>query len=65
MIAIMSMMIAAITPVLELIHFSATLAAFALCAFGLSVLARDGLVALIAIVFSLTIFGIGGHLILF
>ncbi|WP_404365985.1 exopolysaccharide biosynthesis protein [Marinobacter sp.] len=43
------MVVAAIMPALELIPFSANLAAIALVAFGLAMIARDGLLALIAL----------------
>jgi hypothetical protein len=63
-VALMSMMVAAVTPLLELIPFSANLAGFAIATFGLSVLAADGVVAFIAIAFSITTFGVGGFFLL-
>jgi hypothetical protein len=60
-VALMSMMVAAITPVLELIPFSATLAGFAIATFGVSVLAADGIVAFIAIAFSTATLGLGAY----
>jgi hypothetical protein len=44
------MIVAATMPALELIPFSANLAALALTAFGLAMIARDGLLALVALV---------------
>jgi Uncharacterized ABC-type transport system, permease components len=64
MVALMSMMVAAVTPLLELIPFSATLAGFAIATFGISVLAADGIVAFIAIAFSVTTLGLGGYFVL-
>lgn len=52
-ISIMSIIISATTPFLELIPFSATLAGIAITLFGISVLSRDGAIALVAIAFSL------------
>ena len=49
-IAIICLGIAATMPMLELVPFSANLAGAALTAFGLSLIARDGLLALIAFV---------------
>jgi hypothetical protein len=63
-IALMCMMVGAITPVLELIPFSANLAGFAIATFGISVLAADGVVAFIAIAFSVATFGVGGFFLL-
>lgn len=51
-------LIAAIVPIMEFIPFSANLAGAALTAFGLSLVAKDGLVALIAFVISLSILGV-------
>lgn len=49
LIAIACMIIAASTPPMELIPFSANLAGAALTAFGLALIAHDGLLALIAL----------------
>jgi hypothetical protein len=49
--------IAAVIPVMELIPFSANLAGLALTAFGLSLIARDGMLALIAFTFTASIVG--------
>jgi hypothetical protein len=52
-IAATCILIAAMTPFLELIPFSAMLAGAAIANFGLALLAQDGLIALLAITFSL------------
>jgi hypothetical protein len=52
-IAATCILIAAMTPFLELIPFSAILAGAAIANFGLALLAHDGLIALLAITFSL------------
>ena len=49
-IAIICMAVAAAMPLMEIIPFSANGAGIALMAFGLAIVARDGLLALIAIV---------------
>lgn len=51
-IAIVCMVIAAGIPVMEFVPFSATGAGVALTAFGLSLIARDGFLALLAFVFT-------------
>lgn len=50
-IALMCLMVAASTPLLEMIPFSANLAGAALTAFGLALVTRDGFLALIAFAF--------------
>lgn len=52
-IAVACILIAASTPVLEFVPFSANLAGAAITAFGLALLARDGLLAGLAILFSI------------
>jgi hypothetical protein len=56
-VAFICIMIAAGIPVMELVPFSATGAGAALTAFGLGLIARDGLLALLA--FAVTIFTFG------
>jgi hypothetical protein len=56
-IAATCIVIAATTPLLELIPFSAILAGAAITIFGLALLAQDGLLALLAITFSLGTMG--------
>ncbi|MFO7703554.1 MAG: exopolysaccharide biosynthesis protein [Halopseudomonas sp.] len=51
-IAIVCLAIALAMPVMEFVPFSANLAGIALTAFGLALIARDGLLALIAFVFT-------------
>lgn len=57
-ISVVCLGIAAVIPVMELIPFSANLAGLALTAFGLSLIARDGLLALIAYIFTASIVGL-------
>ncbi len=57
-IAIVCVFIAAGMPAMELVPFSATGAGAALTAFGLSLIARDGVLALLAFVFTAIIFGV-------
>lgn len=57
-IAIACLFVAAVMPVLEVIPFSANLAGAALTAFGLSLIAHDGLLALFAFGFTLLAFGV-------
>lgn len=54
-IAVICIGIAVIMPMMEFIPFSANLAGLALTAFGLSLIARDGLLALIAFIFTAAI----------
>jgi hypothetical protein len=56
-VATVCVLIAALMPFMELIPFSANGAGIALTAFGLAVLARDGLLALVALVVILGTFG--------
>lgn len=53
--------IAAATPVMEVVPMSANLAGAAITAFGLALLARDGLIALLAIAFSAATIGLLGY----
>lgn len=57
-IAIFCMIIAAAMPVMEVVPFSANAAGAALTIFGLSLIAHDGLLALIAFVFTAATMGI-------
>lgn len=57
-IAVACILIAAVMPLLEFIPFSANLAGAALTAFGLSLIAHDGLLALFAFGFTLLTFGV-------
>lgn len=50
-IATASIVVAAATPLMELVPFSASLAGIAIAAFGLSLVAEDGVIALIAMAF--------------
>lgn len=58
LIGITCVLIAMTTPVLEFIPFSANIAGGAIAAFGLALLAKDGLLAGLAIGLSLTTFGL-------
>jgi hypothetical protein len=60
-IAATCMFIAAATPLMELVPMSANLAGAATVMFGIALLARDGLIALLAMAFSLATFGIVGY----
>lgn len=57
-VAVVCIFISLVTPIMEFIPFSANLAGAALCAFGLSFIAEDGLMALIGYIFSASIAGI-------
>lgn len=57
-IAVVCICIAAVMPAMEVIPFSANVAGAALTAFGLSLITKDGLVALIAFIFSAGTFGL-------
>jgi hypothetical protein len=57
LIALATIAIALLTPVMELIPFSANLAGIALFAFGLSLIAHDGLLALVALILTALMFG--------
>lgn len=57
-IAIVCIVIAAAMPVMELVPFSANGAGAALTAFGLSLIAHDGLLSLLALVFTVATFGL-------
>lgn len=59
-IAAASLGVALVMPVLELIPFSANLAGVALSAFGVSLIARDGLFALISLIVSPVALGLVG-----
>jgi hypothetical protein len=52
LIAIASAVIACVMPVMEVVPFSANIAGAALAAFGLALIAHDGVLALIALVFT-------------
>lgn len=58
LIALACVLIAAVMPLLEAIPFSANIAALALIAFGLSLVARDGYLALFALIVTAAIFGL-------
>lgn len=60
-IAVVCVLIGAAMPAMELVPFSANGAGAALTAFGLALIARDGLVALIALVLTLGTFGFVGY----
>lgn len=57
MIALASVAVAALTPAMEFVPFSAMLAGIALTAFGLALIANDGLLAIIAFVFTVVTIG--------
>ncbi len=57
-IAIVCVVIAAAMPVMELVPFSANGAGAALTAFGLSLIAHDGLLALLALMFTVATLGL-------
>lgn len=57
-IAVVCITIAAMMPIMEVIPFSATIAGIALTAFGLALITRDGLMALLAFLFSAGTFGL-------
>lgn len=58
LIALFCLLVALGTPAMEIVPFSATLAGAALSIFGLSVIARDGLLSLIALALSATVIGL-------
>jgi hypothetical protein len=53
--------VALVMPVLELIPFSANLAGIALAAFGIAIVARDGLFAVISLAATACVFGLVGY----
>jgi len=53
--------LALVMPILELIPFSANLAGIALCSFGVSLIARDGLFALISLLTTAGVFVVAGY----
>lgn len=57
-IAGICIIIAAATPIMEVVPMTANLAGVAITAFGLAILARDGLIAMVAIASSLLIAGL-------
>lgn len=59
-IAAAALGVALVMPLLELIPFSANLAGIALSAFGVSLIARDGLFALISLIVTVGVFGLIG-----
>lgn len=58
MIAATCILLAATTPLLEWIPFSAAIAGTSLTCFGLALLAQDGLLSLLAILFTVTVVGV-------
>jgi len=60
-IAVVCIIVAAAMPAMEVVPFSANGAGAALTAFGLALIARDGLLALIAFAFTATTFGLVGY----
>lgn len=60
-IAVLCLAIALVTPILEVIPFSANLAGIAITAFGLAMIRTDGLIAVIAILFSASAIGLVGY----
>lgn len=58
LIALLCLTISLITPILELIPFSANLAGIAITAFGLALIRTDGLIAIVAVLFSGTAIGL-------
>lgn len=48
-IAVACLLVALLTPVMEFVPFSANIAGLAICAFALALVARDGLIALVAL----------------
>ena len=64
-IAIACMLISLGTPLMEVVPMSANVAGAALTAFGLALVARDGLFAAIAFTFTAAVFGILGYFIIF
>jgi hypothetical protein len=57
-IALVCIAVAAATPLLEVVPFSATGVGVALSAFGLALVSRDGLLALLAFLFITLVFGL-------
>ncbi|WP_442508835.1 exopolysaccharide biosynthesis protein [Novipirellula sp. SH528] len=57
-IAAVCIVIATATPIMEVVPMSANVAGAAITAFGLAILARDGLIAMLAIAFSLLTAGL-------
>ncbi|WP_236626025.1 exopolysaccharide biosynthesis protein [Rhodopirellula baltica] len=60
-LAVAAILVAMSTPVLEFIPFSANLAGGAIFAFALSILARDGLLAGVAVCIAVATFGLVGY----
>lgn len=60
-IAIACIAVAAATPVMEVVPFSANVAGAAIVAFGLALLTRDGLLALVAVVCVVAVAGLVGY----
>ncbi|MFO7866303.1 MAG: exopolysaccharide biosynthesis protein [Candidatus Aminicenantes bacterium] len=63
-IAVTCLFIGAVMPVMEVIPFSANLAGITLTVFGLSLIARDGLLALLAFICTAGIIGVGVYYLL-
>lgn len=61
LIGLSAMLVALTMPLLEFIPFSATLAGAALTAFGLSLIARDGYLAIFSLAASATVVGLVAH----
>jgi hypothetical protein len=57
-IAVLCVLIASAMPPMELVPFAATIAGAALTAFGLALIARDGVVALLALILTAGITGL-------
>ncbi|WP_308367689.1 MULTISPECIES: exopolysaccharide biosynthesis protein [unclassified Microbulbifer] len=57
-IAIICVVIALVLPIMEVVPFSATAAGLTLTAFGLALVAQDGLLAMLAFVFTTATFGL-------
>ena len=60
-VAIVCVMISVAMPPMEVVPFSANIAGAALTAFGLSLIAQDGLLTLLALAFTVLTFGIVGY----
>lgn len=61
LIAAAALGVALVMPLLEFIPFSANLAGIALSAFGISLIARDGLFALISLLVTASVFAVVGY----
>lgn len=63
-LAVACIVIAAATPLMEFVPFTANIAGAAIAAFGLSLMARDGLLAAVAMALSIAVFALVGYPIL-